>query len=128
MEKKYYLLVSILLGWVSYFVFPIEEPTVTYFLGIFIGVISLFYIPHEKYTHNVWIQLGLWTVLLLLFPEYIVAGLAVGIGTHIGLDLLKNIVKGTQLGFYQQWLFTMFLILVNGIVVTGMAVSKFMNY
>lgn len=128
MEKKYYLLISILIGWVSYFVFPIEEPTLTYFLGIFIGVISLFYIPQEKYTHNVWIQLGLWVVLLLLFPVYIVAGLAVGIGSHIGLDLLRKVIKNKQLGFYQQLLFTTILILVNGIVVTGMALSKFMNY
>ena len=128
MEKQYYILISILIGWFSYFVFPIEDPALTYFLGIFIGVSSLFYIPNEKYTHNVWIQFGLWTLLLIIFPEYIIAGLAVGIGTHIGLDHLKNVVKGVQLGFYQQWLFTMFLIFVNTIVVTGVAIAKFINY
>lgn len=127
-EKKYYILLGILIGWVSYFIFPIEKPALTYFLGIFIGSLSLFYIRKEKYTHNIWIQIALWSIMIVLFPYYIVAGMAVGVGTHIGLDLLKKIVKGTKLGFYQQWMFTMFLILVNTIVVIGTAVGKFLSY
>lgn len=128
MEKKYYILISILIGWASYFMFPIEDPALTYFLGIFVGVIGLFYIPNEKYTHNVWIQLVLWALLLVIFPEYLIAGLAVGVGTHLGLDRLKKIVEGAQLSFYTQWIFVMFLILVNSTVVTGITFSKFMNY
>ncbi|MGF7535395.1 hypothetical protein AAGG74_17225 [Bacillus mexicanus] len=128
MEKKYYILIGILIGWASYFVFPIEKPALTYFIGIFIGSISLFYIRQEKYTHNIWIQLALWAILIVLFPYYFVAGMAVGIGTHIGLDLMKKLVKGTQLGFYQQWMFTMFLILINSIVVVGTAIGKFLSY
>ncbi|WP_456364082.1 hypothetical protein [Priestia aryabhattai] len=128
MEKKYYILLSILIGWASYFVFPIEKPALTYFLGIFVGVISLFYLPKEQYTHNGWIQAGVWALVLLIFPIYIFAGLAVGMGAHIVLDQLKKLVQGTKLGFYQQWSFTMGLIFVNFIAVTGVAVGKFMNY
>jgi len=49
-------------------------------------------------------------------------------GAHIVLDQLKKLVQGTKLGFYQQWSFTMGLIFVNFIAVTGVAVGKFMNY
>lgn len=128
MEKKFYILLSILFGWAVFFIFPIQEPALTYFLGIIIGTLSLFYIPYKKYTHNIYIQVPLWVVMLSVFPIYFFAGLAVGIGTHIALDRLKNIVKDTKLGFYQQWTFSMFLVLINFLTVTGYTIEKFMNY
>ncbi|MED2737267.1 hypothetical protein [Bacillus toyonensis] len=128
MDKKHYILLSILVGWIVQFVFPISEPSLTYFLGIFIGVISLFYIPNEKYTHNVWIQSALWAVLLIVFPIYIIAGLAVGVGAHIGLDYLKSTLNKPYLGFRKQWVFTLALISVNTVFVTGVAIAKFLHY
>ncbi|MGN5650786.1 hypothetical protein [Bacillus sp. Brlt_9] len=128
MDKKHYILLSILVGWVIQFVFPISEPSLTYFLGIFAGVLSLFYIPNEKYTHNVWIQSALWAVLLIVFPIYIIAGLAVGVGAHIGLDYLKSSLKKPYLGFHKQWVLTLALITVNTVFVTGVAIAKFLHY
>ncbi|WP_088363030.1 hypothetical protein [Bacillus cereus] len=128
MDKKHYILLSILVGWVIQFVFPISEPSLTYFLGIFAGVLSLFYIPNEKYTHNVWIQSALWAVLLIVFPIYIIAGLAVGVGAHIGLDYLKSSLKKPYLGFRKQWVLTLALITVNTVFVTGVAIAKFLHY
>ncbi len=116
------------MGWVIQFVFPISEPSLTYFLGIFAGVLSLFYIPNEKYTHNVWIQSALWAVLLIVFPIYIIAGLAVGVGAHIGLDYLKSSLKKPYLGFRKQWVLTLALITVNTVFVTGVAIAKFLHY
>lgn len=128
MEKKYYILISIIFGWISYFIFPIEDPALTYFLGIFIGSISLFYIPNKKYTHNVWFQVCLWTVILLIFPYYIFAGLAVGVGTHIGLDAVRRKIKIGNLKLHQQWLFIMTLLFINSLLVTVIAIEKMMSY
>lgn len=130
MRKYCYVLSALLMGWLSYWMFPIKEPALLYFLGAIIGVLALFYLPREEYTHNILYQSVIWVVLILLFPVYIVAGLTIGVATHIALDCVLDYAKQfkLQFGFYSRLICTFSLILVNAGVVVSVVLNKFINY
>lgn len=130
MKKHCYVLSSLLVGWLVYWLFPIQEPAIIYFLGTIIGVLALFMIPNKEITHNVVHQSILWSVLILVFQSYIVVGLAIGIGTHIVLDYVFKLKKqiNLQFGLYTKLICTFSLILANTGVVVSVVLNKFLNY
>lgn len=130
MKKYCYVLCSLLAGWSAYWAFPINEPAVIYFIGTIVGVLSMFILPREEYTHNIVYQSILWAVLILVFQSYIVTGLAIGVGTHIALDHALRLKQqfNLQFGFYSRLICTFSLIVVNTGVVVGVVLNKFLNY
>jgi len=116
------------MAWIIFVVFPIEQATVTYFIGVIIGGLAMFYVPKEKITHNIFVQVLLWGILLYVLPIYIIAGIAVGVFTHIVLDLINENRKVKKLSFYQLRLLTVLLLTINSTIILSVLINKLLNF
>lgn len=95
MSIRTYITTSLFVGVLAYFVFPIDEPTLMYFFGTVLGVLLPMLPYQNKWLHSSIVYGISSAILLILFPVYLVAGMTIGYGVHLVLDMFTE--KGSTL-------------------------------